>query len=288
MFDFTPVLGILIGVALAVLITAMIIMVSMRLRRPTEGTAAPHVVPPDDAKGGGEMESKPLSGGSVVPSRLKDSASGGAHGGVGLADSEDNDPDVIPHNTGEWSLLTNGDFDKIGKGMNENGELRTSFRNNDKSRLFETTDTNEAERENLVKSETNDNLTIGRRYSKIIKDKNASKYYNCETDKVINILGSHEDSSYKPKTKLSSSEKSKSGSLKCDFRIENEPLINRAKEKLDISKIRRNIKATKDTKNKNQLERPQKIDAFSNEPETISLPIKSQNQLKNYLCWKKK
>ena len=87
----------------------MAIMVAMRLRRPSDGTAAPHVLPPEHNKRSlRDLESKPLSAGSSIASRMKDASNSAiltSNSNMVLpVDAEDNDPDVIPHNTGQFNL----------------------------------------------------------------------------------------------------------------------------------------------------------------------------------------
>ncbi|KAK4319174.1 hypothetical protein Pmani_009862, partial [Petrolisthes manimaculis] len=95
LFEFTPVLGILIGVALAFLLTALVVMVVMKMRRTTaRGRGGDCGGPNDELKG--DLENKPLNVGVLVP-RVKEGSSTG--------EAEDNDPDIIPHKTGERRVM---------------------------------------------------------------------------------------------------------------------------------------------------------------------------------------
>ncbi|XP_071524793.1 uncharacterized protein [Panulirus ornatus] len=100
LFEFTPVLGVLIGVVLALILTALVVMVVMKMRRtPSSGENGP---PNDEMKG--DLENKPLNVG-VLAARVKE--------GPSVGEAEDNDPDVIPHKT---DVLSYQDYETIDRG----------------------------------------------------------------------------------------------------------------------------------------------------------------------------
>ncbi|KAK8402382.1 hypothetical protein O3P69_000656 [Scylla paramamosain] len=100
LFEFTPVLGILVGVVLAFVFSALVVMVVMKMRKrtPRGDSSAPN----DELKG--DLENKPLNVG-VLAGRVKEGTSG--------AEAEDNDPDIIPHKT---EVLTYHGYDSIDRG----------------------------------------------------------------------------------------------------------------------------------------------------------------------------
>lgn len=100
LFEFTPVLGILIGVVLAIILTALVVMVVMKMRHtpPSRDIGAPN----DDMKG--DLENKPLNVG-VLAARVKE--------GPSVCEVEDNDPDIIPHKT---DVLSYQDYESIDRG----------------------------------------------------------------------------------------------------------------------------------------------------------------------------
>ncbi|KAG0711052.1 hypothetical protein GWK47_021504 [Chionoecetes opilio] len=100
LFEFTPVLGILIGVVLAFVFSALVVIVVMKMRKrtPRGDSSAPN----DELKG--DLENKPLNVG-VLAGRVKEGTSG--------AEAEDNNPDIIPHKT---EVLTYHGYDSIDRG----------------------------------------------------------------------------------------------------------------------------------------------------------------------------
>ncbi|XP_068208272.1 protein turtle homolog B-like isoform X2 [Palaemon carinicauda] len=103
LFEFTPVLGILIGVVLALILTALVIMVVMKMRRPIPTAGNPGSR--DELKG--DLENKPLNVG-VLTSRVKEGPTGG--------DPDDKNPDIIPHKT-DVSYQDYETINRGGKGM---------------------------------------------------------------------------------------------------------------------------------------------------------------------------
>ncbi|XP_063861048.1 uncharacterized protein LOC135101272 isoform X3 [Scylla paramamosain] len=92
--------GILVGVVLAFVFSALVVMVVMKMRKrtPRGDSSAPN----DELKG--DLENKPLNVG-VLAGRVKEGTSG--------AEAEDNDPDIIPHKT---EVLTYHGYDSIDRG----------------------------------------------------------------------------------------------------------------------------------------------------------------------------
>ncbi|XP_042217603.1 nephrin-like [Homarus americanus] len=84
LLEFTPFLGIVIGVVLVIFLVVIVIIIVFKFRKPQSSQE-------DGASGDqfkGELENKPLSVG-VLRARVKEGTSAG--------DVEDNDPDLIPH-----------------------------------------------------------------------------------------------------------------------------------------------------------------------------------------------
>ncbi|XP_042228072.1 uncharacterized protein LOC121870347 isoform X2 [Homarus americanus] len=92
--------GILIGVVLALILTALVVMVVMKMRRtpPSGDIGAPN----DELKG--DLENKPLNVG-VLAARVKE--------GPSVCEAEDNDPDIIPHKT---DVMSYQDYESIDRG----------------------------------------------------------------------------------------------------------------------------------------------------------------------------
>ncbi|XP_037776742.1 hemicentin-1-like [Penaeus monodon] len=100
LFEFTPVLGVVIGVVLALILMALVIMVVMKMRRPSPGLNGGHG---SNEELKGDLENKPLNVGVLGGGpRVKESAS--------VGESEDNDPDIIPHKT---DVMTYQDYESI-------------------------------------------------------------------------------------------------------------------------------------------------------------------------------
>nr|XP_027225534.1 uncharacterized protein LOC113817663 [Penaeus vannamei] len=100
LFEFTPVLGVVIGVVLALILMALVIMVVMKMRRPSPGLNGAHG---SNEELKGDLENKPLNVGVLGGGpRVKESAS--------VGESEDNDPDIIPHKT---DVMTYQDYESI-------------------------------------------------------------------------------------------------------------------------------------------------------------------------------
>ncbi|ROT84632.1 putative histone-lysine N-methyltransferase PRDM7 [Penaeus vannamei] len=93
LFEFTPVLWIVMGVMASILLLVAVLMLVMKFRKPSpagqEGRTRPGQ---DEAKV--DLDNKPLNVGSVLRARARSEGAGGAGGGDG---GEDNDPDLIPH-----------------------------------------------------------------------------------------------------------------------------------------------------------------------------------------------
>ncbi|XP_042863217.1 uncharacterized protein LOC122247738 [Penaeus japonicus] len=100
LFEFTPVLGVVIGVVLALILMALVIMVVMKMRRPSPGLNGGHG---SNEELKGDLENKPLNVGVLGGGpRVKESSS--------VGESEDNDPDIIPHKT---DVMTYQDYESI-------------------------------------------------------------------------------------------------------------------------------------------------------------------------------
>lgn len=92
LLEFTPFLGIVIGVVLVIFLVVIAIILVFKFRRPQAGQEEGG--PSDEFKG--DLENKPLNVGVLRP-RVKEGCSSG--------DAEDNDPDLIPHKAGELRRL---------------------------------------------------------------------------------------------------------------------------------------------------------------------------------------
>ncbi|XP_064078282.1 LOW QUALITY PROTEIN: nephrin-like [Macrobrachium nipponense] len=121
LFEFTPVLGILIGVVLALILTALVIMVVMKMRRPIP-TAAGNPGSRDEFKG--DLENKPLNVG-VLASRVKE----GPPTGGGGVDPDDKNPDIIPHKTDvsyqDYEAIDRGSKGMAGTNLDSSVTIRT-------------------------------------------------------------------------------------------------------------------------------------------------------------------
>ncbi|CAL4059487.1 unnamed protein product, partial [Meganyctiphanes norvegica] len=99
LMEFTPVIGILMAVAGMLILTALLIVAAMKLRRPQPQHIIDRGASGDDAKPG-DLENKPLNVGLLGGARAKESV---LHGDQ----LDDVDPDVIPQKTDMLSSYPN-------------------------------------------------------------------------------------------------------------------------------------------------------------------------------------
>ena len=88
LLEFTPFLGIVLGVVLVIFFVVIVIIVVFKFKKPQVNRSEEGEAAGDEFKG--DLENKP-AGGVVLRARPKE----------GTSEAEDKDPDLIPHKAGE-------------------------------------------------------------------------------------------------------------------------------------------------------------------------------------------